>query len=114
MSTIHVRNINGSSKKWQYPKCCCLTWIEHWDNNSSYYLPKQCPVCGQAPTTSNPMVGGHVQKVVPRNGSYVLSDDQTVYIAPICGSCNKDPDLVFEIDSDYLVPAAADRCKVKF
>ena len=110
---VYVRSVNGSSKEWPYPKCSCSTWIAHWRNNYLYSTPSECPICGRTPDSNNPWVGGHVQKVRKNeNGDYVLTDDQTIFIVPICDCCNKSGSIVFRVDKRYLVPMAADECRI--
>lgn len=111
-STTHVRSVSGSDKRWPKPACSCESWIKLWDINCLYPLQEKCPACGVEPDYENPWVGGHVQRVRKNElGEYVLTNDQTVYIVPICDRCNKSGNIVFSVDSDYLVPMAASECR---
>ena len=108
---IHVRNVNGSAARWPYPKCNCTYWINHWNNNSSELEPDYCLSCGRIPSGTNILVGGHVQKVFWNGYDYMLDEsDETVYVVPVCKSCNGKTDHVFEIDDEYLVPMSKELC----
>ena len=110
---VFVRNMRGSSKIAPTPSCRCNDWIEHWENNSWLNVPYDCPICGKHPTDTNHMVGGHVQKVKRSDilpFTFVLDEDETHYIVPICESCNKRGALVFAIDDSYLVKSSRSSC----
>ena len=78
-------NKNGSSKT---SKVCpnCGTWISHWKKLSGKDLPKDgdCAVAMCDGKTKN----GHLAKI---EGCHVIikgETDNSVYIAPLCESCN--------------------------
>jgi hypothetical protein len=87
-------------------KCTCHetngSWLEHWKINNRYGLFKylnpelHCTAFGCINMAAH---GAHVQKINP--------DDSTLYIIPLCNTCNQKPNgEAFEISSyDDLVPA---------
>ena len=91
--------------RWEKPSCKCKTWIEHWAKNTSEKYPSVCPGCGKEVSNVSDWDGAHVRRVD--------SSDKTYYITPLCSSCNSKSELEFDVESEYLVKASADSCKVK-
>lgn len=114
MSRIKVKNASGSSVFGE-PSCKCETWIEHWKNNSGYQLKDFCRCCGSH-VGANKLEGGHVRKVVKKDGEYIVNpNDKSWYIVPLCGDCNKKKENlgVFEVEEAILVSANCSNCDNK-
>lgn len=76
-------------------QCSCGSWMEHWKNFSGYRWPSTCSVEGCFKEAS---LGAHIKR----------DNDNTVYILPMCDSCNKRTDH-FAIKSSAK-PVREDAC----
>ncbi|MFL5786505.1 MAG: hypothetical protein ACJ748_00500, partial [Flavisolibacter sp.] len=77
----------------------CGTWIDHWVRHSKQSKPSFCAV---VKCWGTDVVGAHVRKT---------GIDKTVYIAPICHSCNMLSGELLIPDTTILVSAtASDKC----
>lgn len=81
-SGSHYRKLSGGSlNKWKEYK-------GYNDNDIIYCSNNDC--------INKAEVGGHVKKC--------NSDDNRVFITPLCYNCNNDHNLEFNVDKDNLVP----------
>ena len=96
---VYVKHI-ASKDDWAKPKDGSDDWLNYWYRHSRYKYPTICPDCGRTIISKNDLVGAHVMKV--------NSTDKTVYIVPVCRSCNTkggSDHHSFLCDEDLLVPA---------
>lgn len=90
---IRVKHRQGTSM-WEKPTDGSSSWLEFWSKRARVNLPLRCPQCGSAMVEP---VGAHVVKA-----DYY---DRSVYILPVCKSCNSESsDRPFLIDENLLVP----------
>ncbi|MCM1030339.1 MAG: hypothetical protein NC410_02685 [Oscillibacter sp.] len=73
------------------------SWLEYWEKESCYPIPKVCVCCGNF---SNDMVGSHL-----------VDNEGNTYIYPVCRKCNStyknSNNKKFEIPKIALVPIAS-------
>ena len=90
--------MNGTSKN----KCCCKSWLQHWEKNTQL-SPEQCCVLG----CINPAkVGAHVQIKYPK----IYGNEW--FIVPMCMKHNhySNSEIMALKKGTLLVSARTDKC----
>ena len=87
MGYIKVKNVKGSSR-WAAPDGY-TSWLDYWSKHKGKAL-----FCGAKDCLGSAEVGGHVVKVD--------SDDKSIYIVPLCKSCNPRTDEYYVLESKLL------------
>jgi hypothetical protein len=90
---VIVKNVQGHSDL----KCNCGTCIDHWENVTGFEIETCVNLLCSKNTGNpqkdygddNPIVGGHVQKILRLNAVNEVLDEKEIWIIPICDHCNK-------------------------
>lgn len=96
MDTIEIFNAVGTSDL--HPADGSDNWMDYWCDHANVIQQAKlssykCPLCKKSTTD---LVGAHVKIEGDNSG--------TMYIVPLCRSCNNDHSTSFEVDRSMLVP----------